>query len=77
MELESQRDQDPHGLYWPRIELQRGEGPEHTKATMCRTAEHKYVRRLYESDELYDLRKDPASSTTSSTTRPTPTSCAG
>jgi hypothetical protein len=26
---------------------------------MCRTREFKYVRRLYESDELYDLRADP------------------
>jgi arylsulfatase A-like enzyme len=27
---------------------------------MCCTKEFKYVRRLYESDELYDLRNDPA-----------------
>ena len=47
------------GLYWPRLVLQRGDGPEHTKAVMCRTREWKYVRRLYESDELYDLRHDP------------------
>ena len=26
---------------------------------MCRTADYKYVRRLYEQDELYDLRADP------------------
>ena len=26
---------------------------------MCRTKGFKYVRRLYESDELYDLRTDP------------------
>ena len=26
---------------------------------MIRTRDHKYVRRLYESDELYDLRADP------------------
>jgi hypothetical protein len=26
---------------------------------MCRTHTHKYVRRLYESDELYDLEADP------------------
>jgi hypothetical protein len=26
---------------------------------MCRTRDFKYVRRLYESDELYDLRSDP------------------
>ncbi|MHB9133827.1 MAG: sulfatase-like hydrolase/transferase [Armatimonadota bacterium] len=46
------------GLYWPRASLQ-AHIPEHTKATMCRTREFKYVRRLYESDELYDLRQDP------------------
>ena len=26
---------------------------------MCRTKEYKYVKRLYEGDELYDLVKDP------------------
>jgi hypothetical protein len=26
---------------------------------MCRTHTHKYVRRLYEKDELYDLVHDP------------------
>ena len=57
MELES--SQDPQGLYYPRLRLQTQEGPEHSKAVMCRTKEHKYVRRLYESDELYDLDKDP------------------
>lgn len=56
----------PNGLpfpsesfYWPRISLQNSEGPEHTKAAMCRTREFKYVKRLYERDELYDLVKDP------------------
>ncbi|MFN2151038.1 MAG: sulfatase/phosphatase domain-containing protein, partial [Anaerolineales bacterium] len=38
---------------------QTSEGPEHTKAVMCRTRTHKYVRRLYEKDELYDLVNDP------------------
>jgi arylsulfatase A-like enzyme len=47
------------GLYWPRVGLQLNEGPEHSKAVMCRTREYKYVRRFYESDELYDLRMDP------------------
>jgi arylsulfatase A-like enzyme len=59
MELESTQYQNTSGLYWPRLRLQREEGPEHTKAVMCRTKEFKYVRRLYESDELYDLRADP------------------
>lgn len=59
MELESLSNQVPTGLYYPRLSLQRSEGPEHTKATMCRTKEFKYVRRLLEEDELYDLRIDP------------------
>ncbi len=59
MELESTSSQVPTGLYWPRVGLQTSEAGEHTKAVMCRTREHKYVRRLYEQDELYDLRKDP------------------
>ena len=59
MELESASSQVPAGLYWPRVNLQTSEGPEHTKAVMCRTKEWKYVRRLYEMDELYDLRADP------------------
>ena len=46
--------------YYPRISLQASQGPEHTKATMIRTRDYKYVRRLYEKDELYDLRDDKA-----------------
>jgi arylsulfatase A-like enzyme len=41
------------------VNLQQSEGPEHTKAVMCRTGRYKYVRRLYESDEFYDLVEDP------------------
>ena len=59
MELESTSAAEPSGLYWPRVNLQQSEGAEHCKATMCRTGRYKYVRRLYESDELYDLREDP------------------
>lgn len=59
MELQSTSSQDRSGLYWPRVNLQQREGPEHTKAIMIRTQEYKYVRRLYETDELYDLRADP------------------
>ena len=59
MELESEDNQQPAGLYWPRLSLQRGDGPEHSKAAMVRTRDHKYVRRLYEQDALYDLREDP------------------
>jgi len=59
MERESTRDTEPSGLYWPRLRWQIAEGPEHTKAAMCRTDRYKYVRRFYESDELYDLAVDP------------------
>lgn len=60
MELESTiRDHGMISPYWPRLSLQRSSGPEHTKAAMCRTRDVKYVRRLYERDELYDLRDDP------------------
>jgi arylsulfatase A-like enzyme len=59
MEIESNPSLDPSKLYWPRMVAQRSEGPEHTRAAMCRTREYKYVRRLYEVDELYDLRLDP------------------
>lgn len=52
-------NETPSMLYWPRGEMQRSEGPEHTKATMIRTKKYKYVRRLYEADELYDLEQDP------------------
>ena len=58
--FDSASAQNPEGLYWPRVNLQCSGGPEHTKAVMCRTAEYKYVRRLYEKDELYDLESDPS-----------------
>jgi arylsulfatase A-like enzyme len=49
-----------HGLYSPRVRLQvTDDGPYHGKAAMCRTRTLKYVRRLYEQDELYDLARDP------------------
>ena len=60
MELESNiGTSEMLSLYWPRLSLQQQEGPEHTKAVMCRTQRYKYVRRLYETDELYDLAADP------------------
>ncbi len=52
--------QGPTSHYYPRVSLQNQEGPEHTKAIMVRTAEYKYVKRLYEQDELYDMNLDPA-----------------
>ncbi len=61
MEWESCSTENMHlGLYAPRIKLQTtDEAPYHGKAVMCRTKTHKYVMRLYESDELYDLTCDP------------------
>ncbi|MCC7519454.1 MAG: sulfatase-like hydrolase/transferase [Verrucomicrobiae bacterium] len=59
MELNSPSSQDSTRLYWPRVGLQANEGPEHGKAVMCRTKRFKYVRRLYDTDELYDLADDP------------------
>ncbi|OQB12679.1 MAG: Arylsulfatase [Firmicutes bacterium ADurb.Bin193] len=46
-------------LYWTRIQWQVADGPEHGKGVMIRTKDYKYVHRLYESDELYDLKADP------------------
>ena len=59
MEKDSPSFYDPSGLYWPRVQLQGSEGGEHSKAAMCRSRDYKYVRRLYETDELYDLKEDP------------------
>jgi arylsulfatase A-like enzyme len=55
------RDEEmsPQHPYWPREYAQDQELPQIAKATMCRTREFKYVRRLMEPDELYDLRQDP------------------
>ena len=53
-------DDPSESLYWPRIKHQISDDqPWHTKATMCRTHDFKYIRRLYEHDELYNLRDDP------------------
>ncbi|KAF1299221.1 arylsulfatase [Enterococcus sp. JM4C] len=49
----------PKSTYWPRLATQYSEGPEHTKAVMCKMNNYKYIMRLYEQDELYDLEKDP------------------
>lgn len=49
----------PDSPYWPRLSTQYSEGPEHTKAVMCKMGKYKYVMRLYELDELYDLEQDP------------------
>ena len=49
----------PESPYYPRLDTQSQEGPEHTKATMARMGNYKYTKRLYELDEFYDLKKDP------------------
>lgn len=45
--------------YWPTLRLYRMDTPSIGKAVMLRTAEYKYVQRLYDVEELYDLRCDP------------------
>lgn len=54
-----ERGHGKESTYWPRLHEQGKEGPEHTKAVMLREERYKYVYRLYESDELYDLENDP------------------
>ncbi len=49
----------PGNLYWPRVSIQNESAAAHGKAFMCRTARYKYVWRLTEPDEFYDLEKDP------------------
>ena len=46
----------PDGLFWPR---KSNDNRSNGKAIMIRTADYKYVHRLYDPDELYDLKKDP------------------
>lgn len=48
----------PASPYWPRISTQHEEGPAHGKGCMIRMGDLKYVMRLYDEDELYDLAKD-------------------
>lgn len=48
----------PSNLYWART-IEQTKMPQHTKAVMIRTHEYKYIQRLYELDEFYDLTKDP------------------
>lgn len=46
---------NPKDRYYPRLSLQSREDGTHGKAVMLRTRDFKYVRRLYEKDEFYDL----------------------
>lgn len=43
--------------YWARLNEQ-AQMPQHTKALMIRDDRYKYIYRLYEQDEFYDLEKD-------------------
>ncbi len=54
-----ERGHDEDSVYWPRLSAQCMEGPQHTKATMIRMRDYKYVMRLYEKDEFYNLKEDP------------------
>ncbi len=49
----------PARLYYPRQFLQYSDEMYNGKAIMCRTKDYKYIKRLYEKDEFYDLNKDP------------------
>lgn len=46
-------------IYWGRPDLQFNQPQVHGKAVMIRSAKWKLVRRLYDTDELYDLHNDP------------------
>lgn len=48
----------PPNMYWPRVSSQEKDTA-HTKATMIRTDKYKLIQRLYESDQFFDLEKDP------------------
>ena len=62
-EREALPDPPERLLYYPRLIQQSKETGEHGKAVMCRTKRWKYVKRLYECDELYDLENDPGETT--------------
>jgi len=48
---------NPDDHYYPRLSLQAREDGAHGKAVMLRTHAYKYVRRVQEPDEFYDLAK--------------------
>lgn len=48
----------PYNPYYPR-KIAQMDNTAHTKATMIRSENFKYVKRLYEEDEFYDLKNDP------------------
>jgi arylsulfatase A-like enzyme len=52
-------DRPKENIYWSRPALQFTQPELHGKAVMIRSNRWKYVRRLYDTDELYDLSSDP------------------
>ncbi len=52
------KEPHPYNPYYPRQIVQKDDIA-HTKATMIRSESYKYIKRLYEQDEFYDLVKDP------------------
>jgi arylsulfatase A-like enzyme len=52
-------DRPKEDIYWARVALQGSEPEVHGKAIMIRSQDWKYIRRLYDTDELYDLKRDP------------------
>ena len=52
-------DRPKENIYWSRPALQWTERETHGKAVMIRSKKWKLVRRLYDTDELYDLDSDP------------------
>lgn len=49
---------DKRNYYYPRMMAQT-DPVAHGKATMIRSERYKYIRRIYEADEFYDLERDP------------------
>ncbi|MFM9278095.1 sulfatase-like hydrolase/transferase [Paenibacillus jiagnxiensis] len=47
----------PSNEYWART-VEQEKMPQHTKAMMIRDSRYKYVYRLYEKDEFYDMEQD-------------------
>jgi arylsulfatase A-like enzyme len=54
-----ERKYHPDSNSYPKMVAYTRRGPEYGKAIMIRGERYKYVRRLYETDELYDLETDP------------------
>jgi arylsulfatase A-like enzyme len=50
---------EPESLYWPRTSISAEDPQAYGRAIMVRTRTHKYVKRIGEPDELYDLVQDP------------------